>query len=55
MASVWRGFLCFSLVSVPVKLYSAARSVSETIKLNQLHAPCTAVSSTANRARSMAK
>jgi len=37
---VWRGFLRFSLVSVPVALYSAGRSVSETIKLNQLHAAC---------------
>ena len=37
---VWRGFLRFSLVSVPVTLYSADRSISETIKLNQLHEPC---------------
>jgi DNA end-binding protein Ku len=37
---VWRGFLRFSLVSVPVTLYSADRSVSETIKLNQLHEAC---------------
>ena len=37
---VWRGFLRFSLVSVPVTLYSAGRSLSDTISLNQLRAAC---------------
>lgn len=36
MASiVWRGHLTFGLVSLPVKLFSAARS--ETVSFNQLH------------------
>ncbi|HVJ67150.1 MAG TPA: Ku protein [Caulifigura sp.] len=35
----WKGFLRISLVSVPVKAYSATRS-EERISLNQLHAEC---------------
>jgi len=34
-STVWRGHLTFGLVSLPVKLYSAARG--ETISFNQLH------------------
>lgn len=34
-ASVWKGFISFGLVSVPVKLYAAARSTR--IALHQLH------------------
>src|SRR5919108_821391 len=34
-SSVWKGHLTFGLVSLPVKLYSAARS--ETVSFNQLH------------------
>ena len=34
-STVWRGHLTFGLVSLPVKLYSAARS--ESISFNQLH------------------
>ena len=34
-ASVWKGHLSFGLVSVPVRLFTAARS--ETISFNQLH------------------
>ncbi|MCI0349743.1 MAG: Ku protein [Acidobacteriales bacterium] len=34
-ATVWKGHLTFGLVSLPVRLYSAARS--ETISFNQLH------------------
>ena len=34
-ASVWKGHLTFGLVSLPVKLFSAARA--ETISFNQLH------------------
>lgn len=34
-ASVWKGHLTFGLVSLPVKLFSAARS--EAIHFNQLH------------------
>ena len=34
-ASVWKGHLTFGLVSLPVKLFSAARS--ESLSFNQLH------------------
>ena len=34
-STVWKGHLTFSLVSFPVKLYTAARS--ETVSFNQLH------------------
>ncbi len=34
-STVWKGHLTFGLVSLPVKLYSAARS--ETVGFNQLH------------------
>lgn len=36
-STVWRGHLTFGLVSLPVKLYTAARS--ENISFNQLHKP----------------
>jgi len=36
--SVWKGHLTFGLVSIPIRLFSAARS--ERISLNQLHAEC---------------
>ncbi len=36
--SVWKGFLTFGLLSIPIRLFSAARS--ERISLNQLHAGC---------------
>jgi DNA end-binding protein Ku len=35
----WKGFLRISLVSIPVKAYSATRA-EERISLNQLHAEC---------------
>lgn len=35
----WKGFLRLSLVSVPVKAYTAANS-EEEVRLNQLHAEC---------------
>jgi len=35
----WKGFLRLSLVSVPVKAYTAANS-DEEVRLNQLHAEC---------------
>src|SRR5690349_24557633 len=34
-STVWKGHLTFGLLSLPVKLYSAARS--ETVGFNQLH------------------
>jgi DNA end-binding protein Ku len=37
--SSWKGYLKISLVSVPVKAYTATSSTA-TISLNQLHAPC---------------
>ncbi len=37
-SSVWKGYLTFGLISIPVRLHSAARS--ETISLNQLHTVC---------------
>jgi DNA end-binding protein Ku len=38
--SSWKGFLKLSLVSVPVKAYTAAASGGGDIHLNQLHAAC---------------
>jgi DNA end-binding protein Ku len=38
MASIWTGVITFGLVSIPVKLYVAARP--ETVSFNQLHAVC---------------
>lgn len=37
-ASAWKGFINFGLVSIPVRLYPAARK--ETIRLHQIHAKC---------------
>lgn len=36
--SVWKGYLTFGLISIPIRLFSAARS--ERISLNQLHNVC---------------
>jgi DNA end-binding protein Ku len=36
--SVWKGYLTFGLISIPIRLFSAARS--ERIGLNQLHTVC---------------
>lgn len=38
--STWKGFLKLSLVSVPVKAYTATSSAGGDIHLNQLHAEC---------------
>jgi DNA end-binding protein Ku len=38
--STWKGFLKISLVSVPVKAYTASASGSREIRLNQLHKDC---------------
>src|SRR5262245_54912609 len=38
--SSWKGFLKLSLVSVPVKAYTAKSSGAGEIRLNQLHAEC---------------
>lgn len=37
-ASVWKGFISFGLVSIPVRLYAAARS--QRVNLHQLHSVC---------------
>ncbi|GAC1662492.1 MAG: Ku protein [Candidatus Acidiferrum sp.] len=37
-ASVWKGYLSFGLLSIPIRLYAAARG--ERIGLNQLHQVC---------------
>ena len=37
-SSVWKGFLTFGLISIPIRLSSAARS--ERISFNQLHSVC---------------
>ena len=36
--SVWKGYLTFGLISIPIRLFSAARS--ERIGLNQIHKVC---------------
>jgi len=36
--TVWKGHLTFGLVSVPIRLYAAART--ETVSFNQLHKTC---------------
>jgi DNA end-binding protein Ku len=36
--SVWKGFLSFGLISIPIRLFVAARS--ERISLNQIHKDC---------------
>jgi DNA end-binding protein Ku len=38
MASAWKGFITFGLISIPVKLYPAARSAR--VGLHQLHKVC---------------
>ncbi len=38
MASAWRGFITFGLISIPVKLYPAARTAR--IRLHQFHKVC---------------
>jgi DNA end-binding protein Ku len=37
-SSVWKGYLTFGLLSIPVRLFAAARG--EQISLNQLHEVC---------------
>jgi DNA end-binding protein Ku len=37
-ASVWKGYITFGLISIPIRLFSAARS--ESIHFNQLHKVC---------------
>jgi DNA end-binding protein Ku len=37
-SSAWKGYITFGLVSIPIKLYAAARSAR--IELHQLHSVC---------------
>ena len=37
-ATVWKGYITFGLISVPVRLHTAARS--ERVSFNQLHKTC---------------
>jgi DNA end-binding protein Ku len=39
MRSLWKGHIRFSLVTIPIRLYSAVEQ-SETIKFNQVHRSC---------------
>src|SRR5688572_5040231 len=36
MRSIWKGFIRFSLVTIPIRIYNAVNS-EETIRFNQLH------------------
>jgi DNA end-binding protein Ku len=36
--TVWKGYITFGLISIPVRLYAAARG--ERISFNQLHSVC---------------
>ena len=36
--SVWKGHITFGLISIPVRLFAAART--ERISMNQLHKDC---------------
>ena len=38
--SVWKGFISFGLVSVPVKAYTSSNSSTSDVKFNQLHKDC---------------
>jgi DNA end-binding protein Ku len=37
-STIWKGYITFGLISIPVRLYAAARS--ERISFNQIHEPC---------------
>ncbi len=37
-STVWKGYLSFGLLSIPIRLFAAARS--ERVSFNQLHKPC---------------
>src|SRR5579875_1283742 len=37
-STLWKGYLSFGLVSIPIRLYAAARS--KRIEFHQLHKPC---------------
>ncbi|MGC1581112.1 MAG: Ku protein, partial [Candidatus Acidiferrales bacterium] len=37
-SSAWKGFITFGLISIPIKLYAAARTYR--VELHQLHNVC---------------
>lgn len=37
-STIWKGYITFGLISIPIRLFAAARS--ERISFNQLHQPC---------------
>ena len=37
-STVWKGYITFGLITIPVRLYAAART--ERISFNQIHSPC---------------
>ncbi len=37
-STVWKGYITFGLITIPVRLYAAART--ERISFNQIHGPC---------------
>ncbi len=37
-STVWKGYITFGLITIPVRLYAAART--ERISFNQIHEPC---------------
>ena len=37
-STVWKGYITFGLITIPVRLFAAART--ERVSFNQIHAPC---------------
>ena len=37
-ATVWKGYITFGLITIPVRLYAAART--ERVSFNQIHEVC---------------
>ena len=37
-STVWKGFISFGLITIPVRLFAAART--ERVSFNQIHQPC---------------
>jgi DNA end-binding protein Ku len=37
-STIWKGYITFGLISIPVRLYAAART--DRISFNQIHEPC---------------
>jgi DNA end-binding protein Ku len=37
-STIWKGYITFGLITIPVRLYAAART--ERVSFNQIHSPC---------------